>query len=125
MLIAPMTHTCYSPRNVTLLVIGAVLCLVNAMFVSLTAGFAIDSVRSARTFFAEAVLYLSILSVPLYLTLWRWSGFAARGMWAVTACSFIIVLVGGSHLLVLVLPLLLLSLRAELVHSGSRATGSY
>jgi uncharacterized membrane-anchored protein YitT (DUF2179 family) len=115
-----MTHTRYSSRNLALLVAGAVLCAINAVFVSLTAGFATDPVRDFGTFSAAFVLYASLLSVPLYLILWRWSGLAATGMWIVTGCSFLLILIGASHLIVLVFPLFLLSLLAQCVHSGSR-----
>ena len=115
-----MTHTAYSRRNIVLLLTGAVLCLLNTTFVALTAGFATDPVHDSHTLSAAILLYVSLLSVPAYLALWRWSGIAARAMWTLSGCSLVLILIGASHYLVFLVPLVLLSILAESVHTESR-----
>ena len=115
-----MTHTRFSPRNIGLLFACALVCVLNAFLVSLTSGFGTDPVRDFRTFAAAIVLYISLLSVPFCLALFRWSGVAAKAMWIVTLCCSVLILIAAQDLLFFVFPLLLQSVLAGLVDSGSR-----
>ena len=82
---------------------------------------AFDRPESTRNFHNLALLtllFISLLSVPLYLALFRWSGFASKALWAITAGSLAIVLVESQYLGFLI-PLVLLSIIGNLVNSGS------
>jgi hypothetical protein len=117
-----MTHTRYSPANIILLVAGGLIALFNLFLTVMTAGFGADPVHDYKTFAASCVLVIALVSAPLYLIAFRWSGISSVGTWSVTLCCALITLVSGEleHFSGLLILLAIQSLILGAIHSGSK-----
>jgi hypothetical protein len=104
-----MTHTRYSTTNILLLSAGALVSLFSTFLVSLTAGFASDSVRDFKSLAQASFLWFAILTLPTYLVTLRWIQIGSAAMWIIAVTCLLIALsssiflrLGGEVLLLFV-----------------------
>lgn len=75
-----MTYTRYSKSNIILLLAGFCVCILVAFLASMTAGFAADPVHDFKTLATVLLLYLAVLTVPIYGMMFRWSSLGSIAM---------------------------------------------
>jgi hypothetical protein len=121
-----MTYTRYSKSNIALLLAGFCVCIFIAFLACMTAGFAADPVHDFKTLATVLLLYLAVLTVPIYGMMFRWSSLGSIAMWVVTLCYFALSIIAGvlPHLLGILLLLVIEALLFEAIKSGSRGSAS-
>jgi predicted membrane channel-forming protein YqfA (hemolysin III family) len=120
-----MTHTRYSPGNVALLVIGALIGCISVFMSIMTAGFGADPVHDFSSFAFVAFLVLSFLLVPVYLIMFRWCSVGAIAMWCLLVGCLVVLVAGfGFKRIGLLVLLFIEALIFEAINSRSRAESS-
>jgi len=118
-----MTHTRYSPGNVALLAVGAVITSISTFFSVMAAGFGGDPADNFRGFAFLALLNISLMLVPVYLVMLRWCGIGVIAMWCLlVACCMAAILAGVFEGLIVYLILLFIqALVFGAINSKSRS----
>ena len=90
-----LTHTRYVGVNIVLLIVGALVCLATGFMAVMTAGFGADSVHDFESAVVVCDLVAALISIPLYLIMFRWCGIGTTGMWCAATVSLVSCLVTG------------------------------
>ena len=88
-----LVHTRYVSSNVALLFVGAVLCAVIALEAIMTAGFGADPVHDFKSAAILFDILAAILSIPFFLTMFRWCGIGSVGIWCAAGISLLCCLI--------------------------------
>ncbi len=90
-----LTHTRYVGSNIALLFVGTVVCAFILFMVVMTAGFGADPVHDFRSGAILCDLLAALLSVPIFLAMFRWCGVGSVGIYRIAVFSALIFLVTG------------------------------
>jgi hypothetical protein len=90
-----LIRTRYTATNAALLVVGTAVCLATGFMAQMTAGFGADPVHDFKSAAIVCDILAALMSVPFYLTMFRWCGVGLVGVWCMAMVSLATCLVTG------------------------------